>query len=502
MKISTRRILLTTFAGAGLFALSLAYRSAPPETSSLMKNGLPMVLPQNAVMSHGVPANEQPIPTPLTLPDATVAFDADRSPSIPDLETFESTIDLTEEPRFSKAADRVVEPVQETILYQKAKGWQANPFLGSSKQDSTAELVSAELELEAERNVDVVSSDLSEAVPAEVQPEVNVSSASAGQTLEPTNVVSGLSESSAHKAVHHIEYGKSLARRNASEAASQEFLTALRILAEANDSLSGSNHYTASLRNGLLAIKEAGDFKTDDPQRQIVVNVSNIVEGHETQVFDRERAQTMSATDAIHHYLIYAGEQLATCGGRNAVAAEALYCLGKMRSITAQEDANPESLDLMQAIVYHHASLTADPSNFRSANELGVLLARNGQLDEAETFLKASLQIRPMPQSWANLAKVHQRKGTAQDLQLANLAMSEYQSALQTENVAAASGAIQWVDSATFAARSAAEYPEGMPTSLAPTQAAVVPASNIETGQEKKSFVQRIGELIPKSIRR
>jgi len=164
-----------------------------------------------------------------------------------------------------------------------------------------------------------------------------------------------------------------------------------------------------------------------------------------------------------------------------------------MRTISAQSNPDPESSELYEAIIFQHAALTADPTNHRSANELGVLLARSGQLVAAETYLKNSLQLKPTPHGWANLARVHQRKGTPADQQLANLAMNEFQkSVYQQQTPAVGASPIQMVSPQEFVARSPAQHPD---THSAPTgvNTNVVPAGNFS--EESPSFVQRIGSL-------
>lgn len=320
-------------------------------------------------------------------------------------------------------------------------------------------------------------------------------------------VVTGMSEAAAQKAVHHIEYGKSLARRNASQAATQEFYSALRVLAQANDSQVKSDTYTQSLRKGILAIKEAQDFMFSDMHSQIGMDVSYVAEGHETQLFGSTTARQLTATEAAQRYLEFAGQQLGRCGGQNVIAAEALYCLGKLHSIAAKADPNPESIEMAQSIVFHRAAIASNPQNFRSANELGVLLARNGETGEAEEFFKRSLMTSPTAQAWGNLAKVHQRRGTAQDMDLAQKAYGEYQLALTQEAVGSPSSTIQWMDPQQFVARSPNEYPE---SNFATQQAAaavnpVVPASSREPVQaegERTSFVDKINSFLPEPLRR
>ena len=329
--------------------------------------------------------------------------------------------------------------------------------------------------------------------PARAEPATaETTSFVATQLSNPSTTVSDVA---ALRAVHHIEYGKSLARRNATEAAGQEFLSALRVLAEANDEATGGNAYLGALRKGMLAIKEAADFKTEDPGSQISMNIANLIEGHETKAIGANEARTMGASAALRRYFEFAGEQLGRCGGQNPVAAEALYCLGKMNTITSQWNPDPESTSLYEAIIFHHAAMTADPTNFRSSNELGVLLARTGHLEAAENYLKNSLKINPTAQGWANLAKVHQRKGSQQDQQLANLAMHEYQIALNLPLPSMVSGPIVLVEPQEFIARSPIQHPSETETVQVPNE--VVPVANVQP-EAGPTFVQRIGSLFTK----
>ena len=462
MKKSSRQILKAAVVGAGLIALLLAYRandkgSASNENAFHVGNELGIRL-------------TSPLETPLQTQSSLQLSDAiELTEPVDELIVIDDAPDLALEIRNiplpapvdpqwidvgDQAADSNVEPVEE--------------FHVESKIATNVEAT------EKATTVDYV------------------------QTLPKTapklpNVSVALSDAAAQKAAHHIEYGKSLARRSATEAAGQEFLSALRVLAEANDMAIGGSIHVGALRSGLLAMKEAADFKVEDPQRQIVMNVANIIDGHETQVIAANEASAMTASNAIRRYLEYAGHQLGTCGGKNVVAAEALYCLGKMRTISAQSNPDPESKELHEAIIFHHAAITADPGNHRSANELGVLLARSGQLVAAETYLKNSLKLKQTPHGWSNLAKVHQRKGTQQDQQLANLAMTEYHNTMhrQTPGVA---GPIQMVGPQEFIARSPAQHPDATPTVANPSSM-VVPASNYED-DSKPTFGERISSWL------
>ena len=233
-----------------------------------------------------------------------------------------------------------------------------------------------------------------------------------------------LSSADAQKAAHNIEYGKSLSRRGASFAARQEFYSSLRILAQSHDKQVGGTAYTQALRNGIVALKEAQDFIVTDTETQIGLDVSIVIETHSTKIISAESAKSMTAIEALQRYFAYASHQLSRSGGQNVVAAEALYCLGKLHSVQASSGSNQSKLDLAKSMVYHQAAVAADPSNYRSLNELGVLYANSGRFDESKAMLKKSLRIKQLPQAWQNLSVIHQRMG---EHQLAQLADQEFQ---------------------------------------------------------------------------
>ena len=101
--------------------------------------------------------------------------------------------------------------------------------------------------------------------------------------------------------------------------------------------------------------------------------------------------------------------------------------------------------------------MAAVDRNFLAANELGVLMARYGQLQEARRLLVHSVQVQPQVEAWHNLAVVHERLGEA-DL----ATRAAYERELLAQRMPApslASGNVEWVDAKTFAAHSPGEVP-------------------------------------------
>lgn len=324
--------------------------------------------------------------------------------------------------------------------------WKKNPFINDAPADSpsteapsadpiTADILPPRIDVMMESEFTDIAEEPSSVTDFEpelmkqaqmilptVDQETMQSVVAAEQNLEASSpsIKIGISQADAQKAVHNIEYGKSLSRRGAAYAARQEFYSSLRILAQSHDKQVGGTAYTQALRNGIVAIKEAQDFIVTDTEAQIGLSVPNVIETHSTKIISAESAQGMTAIEAAQRYFAYASHQLSRCGGQNVVAAEALYCLGKLHSVQAKSGSDQSKLDLAKSMIYHQAAISADASNFRSLNELGVLYANSGRLDESKHMLKDSLRIKQLPQAWQNLSVIHQRMGEHQLAQLAN----------------------------------------------------------------------------------
>ena len=407
------------------------------------------------------------------------------------------------------------------------RGWRKNPFINESK-----DVVASEPMLDTESaNVDSMSfngnsnfdqtpvqgattilegSEMDNQFsiefdsPEQVSPVANFESQNAGSSVVsiPSNAtempsvvtsydsqpngnlatVVGLPDSVAHKAVHNIEYGKSLSRRGAAYAARQEFYAALRILAQAHDSQAGGTAYTLALRDGIVALQEAEDFIVSDTESQIGLNVAAVIEGHATKIISQEQAANMTPIEAMQRYFAFSSHQMRLASGQNPVAAEALYCLGKLHTVQAKFGASPSKLDIAKAIVFHQSAIASDSSNYRSSNELGVLLANSGRLNEAQQMLKRSLQIQQLPQTWQNLAVVHQRGGQQQ---LAHLAYQEYLLTSEAKAVTNnAQGTIRWIEPG--------EFNQGTPLELRQRTAELQPAPGPPAESQKPSIAQRL----------
>lgn len=290
-----------------------------------------------------------------------------------------------------------------------------------------------------------------------------------------------LNESTAQQAAKRIEYGKALSRRGAGFSARQEFLAALQIIANDNDNATNSNLHSHSLKQALLTIKEAADFSVATPEQQIHMDVAAVVETHRCNVLTATEARQLSPVQAMNRYFSAAQKQLDVAGGRNVVTSEAFFCLGKLNTMLTRNQKIPSPYDTAQSVVFHQAALLSDQRHHRSANELGVLLAKNGRLPQAKTLFERSLRANPTVRTWQNLAETHRRLG---EIDLANRASNEFRM-LASQQVPNANSEIQWMPVEQFNAEA--------PVDVNQQRVATRPAAPTPT--KKPSFKDRLKDL-------
>ena len=300
-----------------------------------------------------------------------------------------------------------------------------------------------------------------------------------------------LSDGAARRATSRIEYGKSLARKGAAFAGRQEFFSALRIIAQSNDVATGSNDFSVALSQAIMAMNEAKDFVNRDAEFEAVIDVGMIIETHRSNVLNQTQAKSMPPNQAIKKYLSFARQKLDQAGGRNVVAAEALYCLGKLHSGIAEKHVSLSSMDTAKAIVFHQAALLSDKNNFRSANELGVLMTRTGQLEKATSLFKQSLLVQPTPNTWRNLAITHRRLGQEE---LAQLAEVEFSIAARRP-VNSSTAGIRWMPTADFNAEAPMPYDARIASNPAPPADTAMNQNTQAEKKKKKSLAERLKDL-------
>ena len=253
------------------------------------------------------------------------------------------------------------------------------------------------------------------------------------------------------RAEERVRHGFELAQRAALYSARAEFTAALKLIAQAYDAQQGTRHHTKSVAAGLTALREAGDFVRQS-QNLAEADIAKIAALHTTPVLKDADTSDMTPVAAAQAYYTYAQEQLSAATAQEICGSMALFGMGKVEIVNAKTSG--QHLEHTgQAIALFRASLIASPKNFRAANELGVLLAENGQLELARDLLISSVSVAPQVATWKNLAVVHSRAGQK------NLAQQAQGQALALQKAGHDAGhlpAVQWVDAATFASTSSA----------------------------------------------
>ncbi len=204
-----------------------------------------------------------------------------------------------------------------------------------------------------------------------------------------------------------LQEGRRLAERGALFSAREEFLGVLQLIAQSFDAQRGSRFHSQALANGLHALSEADDFMAHKTDFEAELRLDGFVAGHKTPVLKDAPVRDLTPFVAMQRYYEYASEQLAIAANREPAASEALYAAGRAESAIGSSSqskfSGPKSLALYQA------ALVVDPTNNAASNELGVLLARAGKLEEAASVLQHAVAIQPSPTLVKNLTAVNQR---------------------------------------------------------------------------------------------
>ena len=269
------------------------------------------------------------------------------------------------------------------------------------------------------------------------------------QQQEAARQYRGLPSNIVNQALKTIEYGSSLARRGAVYGAQQEFVAALRSIAEACDIQQNTgNEHVERLSRGLMALRETQDFARLNEQLDIGTALSAIVSSHRSGVLDAEQVKSMNANNVLQSYFKFAQHKITEACGPYPISSFAFYSLGKLHTMNHKMNVGDDVYDQAKSIVMHRAALVADPNNFKSANELGVILAQSGQLEDAKKILQHGLAVRPTIELWNNLAVVHEQSG---DQRLANAARNESQILAQSSRAKTQTHAqVQWVAPEAF----------------------------------------------------
>ena len=251
------------------------------------------------------------------------------------------------------------------------------------------------------------------------------------------------------QAEQHLNRGMELASRGAVHSAASAFEKALSLVASAADVRTGGQQHITAMTDGLEAMDEADDFLFPGSVTNVGQTMTRLIAGHQTPVFAKsEEVPSINPLTAMQEYYFYARDRLADAGAHEPVASYALYGLGRLQPYLTHEDSLPNPLLEAKMLAYYRAAIRVWPQNNRAANEVGVLLARIGELDAAEQAFRHSYAIAAQPEVWQNLQKVQtlrRQPGTDRNFVMRP---TSPQSELRVES------AIEWVDPMAFRTRS------------------------------------------------
>jgi tetratricopeptide (TPR) repeat protein len=258
----------------------------------------------------------------------------------------------------------------------------------------------------------------------------------------------------ARQADQQTRHGLELAGRGAYFAARSEFIAALRLVAQGLDTDGQTKIHGKSLAAGLTALKEAEDFIPGGSRLEADLDLPAIIAGHTTAVLKDADKASLTTLTALKCYFTFAQEQFAQAAGSEVAGSMALHALGKMHEELAKGKGPGAKAAGPKAMVFYQASLLVFPQNFMVANDLGVLLARNGNYEDARKILEHCLSLHNQSSIWHNLAVVYERLGhneKARQAQQQSLIAMQNEQVRRQKMLAGASDQVRWVDESAFA---------------------------------------------------
>lgn len=262
-------------------------------------------------------------------------------------------------------------------------------------------------------------------------------------------------ESIARQADANIRHGFELAGRGAYYAARSEFIAALRLLAQGLDTDRQTTIHGKSLAAGLTAMKEADDFLPRGSMLEANLDIPALVASHITPVLKNADSSQITSLVALKSYLTYAQQQFAIAAGGEMSGSMALRGMGKLHEELAKNQNSDVPAAAPKAVAFYQAALLVAPTNFMAANDLGVMLARAGNLNDARMILEHGAATARESTILNNLALIYQRLGrtdlAAQTRQQSLVAQQAEQSRRQAGGVAASNASVQWIAPDAFA---------------------------------------------------
>jgi hypothetical protein len=208
-----------------------------------------------------------------------------------------------------------------------------------------------------------------------------------------------------------IQRGCDLAQRGALYAAQTEFIQVMRRIAQANDAERETDEHSLALAEGLRALDEAADFMPQGAAVEGEIDVKIIASSHRTPLV-RQFSRYVPPHSAIALYHAFAHERLAAAMGGHQAGSMALFALGRVHARLAERN-DDDVLATRSAMTMYLAALAVSPGNHLAANELGVLLCRNGHPVDAARLFEQAIDHAPAATTYHNLAVAQQKLGLA-----------------------------------------------------------------------------------------
>lgn len=248
-----------------------------------------------------------------------------------------------------------------------------------------------------------------------------------------------------------VQMGFELVQRRANYSARARFVEALRIVSRSLDEQSFSTKHSASLQRALTAYKEAEDFFPSATRPDENVNLHVIVGGHDTPIMNDANAADLSPRRCVREYLAFAEQEFVRALGNEQFASQALYGLGRLESAIETTTTGSSDVRATRSLTLHQSALRISQDNYAAANELGVLLARYGQFENAVAALQHCVKISPQATAWKNLSQVYRRMGRDDDAQIAAMNAQKTLAAAPRAPFVATRPKVEWVDANQFA---------------------------------------------------
>jgi hypothetical protein len=219
--------------------------------------------------------------------------------------------------------------------------------------------------------------------------------------------IAGLDAQLPPHVARRLSYAFDLAQRGATYSANAEFREVLNLCALELDARDGGAKRREALHLAWLALDEAEEFNVGRSELSDAGSIRSVAAGHKTPVLNGAANRASDSIQAVQAYYAFAEERFAYSCREMPGASLAFYGLARTFVVPGTEVAQAAG----KAALLQRVALAIAPQNVLARNELGVLLAEYGQLDQAERLFRQCLATSETPETWRNLAVVYARQG-------------------------------------------------------------------------------------------